>query len=61
MTHNDYDIRRMVGTCLRKKKMTESRTNQLIRRVYETEGKVLYKYHCLICGGWHVTKVPQPQ
>lgn len=51
-------VRRWVGQCLRKVRMSEGHASAVIRRAKEG-GQVLYKYRCPHCQSWHVTKLPQ--
>jgi len=43
-----------VKTCLHKKKLKESWADNIIKRALK-DNKVLYKYYCPHCFGWHLT------
>lgn len=51
-------IRRWVGECLRKKKMSEEIANAVVKRAAK-EGAFLRAYYCPHCTRFHVTKQPE--
>jgi hypothetical protein len=47
-----------VRTCLHKCRLSEDRANFIIEEA-KKDKKILYKYYCPHCFGWHLTKKPR--
>lgn len=62
MTSNNLNekTKKWVGECLRKKKLKLGWADNIIDKA-AIEGNKLYKYYCMHCGFYHVTKMENHQ
>lgn len=52
------NIAEWVKTCLHKSRLSEGRANVIIEEA-KKDHKILFKYYCPHCFGWHLTKKPR--